>query len=237
MQVVPGYVFTRNGADYVTWEEVGQLTTRKVARERNQQVLNHLLFWAWFFQASGCHICLPCGEQRFVFEGDYIGGMAGFGIPRDRKTTTEIVVAAPDIDWSDLEDGGTTRWGISTAASSAQTTHSLDPWCGRCRRPPPRSRGDASVLPALQGQTPLSLLWDSARAHHRWKSKKGSGRSSHSREILDEYRSFSPVLLSVLLCHMGTIYVPVHEVCGLVMTDEVELTDFLKDKIREGVRS
>jgi hypothetical protein len=107
LQVVPGYVFTRNGIDYVTSEEVGRLTTRKIARERNQQVLNHLLFWAWFLQAGDGHICVPCGQQKFAFENDYVGGTAGFGIPRDRKAVMEIVEAAPDIDWSELEDGDT----------------------------------------------------------------------------------------------------------------------------------
>ncbi len=107
LQVVPGYVFTRNGADYVTSEEVGQLTTRKVTHERNQQVLNHLLFWAWFLQGDASQICIPCGEQQLVFESDYIGGTAGFGIPRDRKAAMEIVATAPDIDWSELEEGGT----------------------------------------------------------------------------------------------------------------------------------
>jgi hypothetical protein len=99
----PGYVFTRDGISYVAAEHVGSLTTRKISHERNQQVLNHLLFWSWFLRADQESIIIACGQQRFAFDAAFVGGRAPFGIPTDRKRMREVVLASADMDWSELE--------------------------------------------------------------------------------------------------------------------------------------
>ena len=103
LQLEPGYVFTRDGKAFVAAEHVGRLTTRKISHERNQQVLNHLLFWLWFLRDSQETITIPCGEQRFLFEARYVGGRASFGIPTDRRKVSEVITATPDMDWNELE--------------------------------------------------------------------------------------------------------------------------------------
>ncbi len=105
LQLEPGYVFTRDGATFVASEHVGRLTTKKISYERNQQVLNHLLFWAWFLDRGEGWIAIPCAEQRYLFENSYVGGRTSFGIPTDRKRLTELIEASPDIDWEELERG------------------------------------------------------------------------------------------------------------------------------------
>lgn len=105
LQLEPGYVFTRDGIAFVASEHVGRLTTKKVSLERNQQVLNHLLFWAWFLRDDKESIWIPCGDQRFVFEASFAGGRVTFGIPADRRRVRELVDTSPDIDWGELEEG------------------------------------------------------------------------------------------------------------------------------------
>ncbi len=104
LQLEPGYVFTRDGTTFVAAEHVGRLTTRKISYDRNQQVLNHLLFWAWFLRGDQDAITIHCGEQRFLFEASYVGGRALFGIPTDRRKIREVVTASPDVDWNELEE-------------------------------------------------------------------------------------------------------------------------------------
>jgi hypothetical protein len=103
LQLEPGYVFTRDGRTFVAAEHVGRLTTRKISYERNQQVLNHLLFWSWFLRGDQETITIPCGEQHFLFEARYVGGRASFGIPTDKRRISELITAKPDMDWNELE--------------------------------------------------------------------------------------------------------------------------------------
>jgi hypothetical protein len=103
LQMEPGYVFTRDGITYVAAEHVGRLTTRKISHERNRQVLNHLLFWAWFLRGDQQSITIACGQQRFAFDAAFAGGRASFGIPTDRRRMREVVTASPDMDWNELE--------------------------------------------------------------------------------------------------------------------------------------
>jgi hypothetical protein len=103
LQLEPGYVFTRDGVNFVAAEHVGGLTTRKISHERNQQVLNHLLFWSWFLRGTQETVTIPCGEQRFLFEATYVGGRTSFGIPADRRKISEVITAIPDMDWNELE--------------------------------------------------------------------------------------------------------------------------------------
>jgi hypothetical protein len=103
LQLEPGYVFTRDGIIFVASEHVGRLTTRKISYERNQQVLNHLLFWAWFLRGDQETIAIDCGRQRFLFEATYVGGRTAFGIPTDRKRMREVIEQEPDVNWNEFE--------------------------------------------------------------------------------------------------------------------------------------
>ena len=52
LHLVPAYVFTRDGVNYVHSGDAGALSTSRKSRERNYQVLNHLFFWSWFLRAE-----------------------------------------------------------------------------------------------------------------------------------------------------------------------------------------
>ena len=104
LKIVPAYVFTREGVTFLLSEDTASLSTSKMSRERNYQVLNHLLFWAWFLRGEEGQIKIPCGIGEIGVSPTYGGGVANFGIGADRKTLNAIMRLSYDIEWSELEE-------------------------------------------------------------------------------------------------------------------------------------
>jgi hypothetical protein len=110
LRLVPAYVFTRDGIHLIAGKEAGTLSTSRKSKDRNYQVLNHLMFWLWFLADRGEEIRLPVDEDEVVVKMAFWSGDAAFGIPADKKSLIEIVAAEHEIDWNELEDaaaGGT----------------------------------------------------------------------------------------------------------------------------------
>lgn len=107
LKVVPAYVFTRDGATFLLSKDTAALSTSKMSHERNYQVLNHLLFWAWFLRGKDRQIKIPCGSSEIAVSPVYGGGVAHFGIGADKKTLKSILRSSYDIEWSELEEEAT----------------------------------------------------------------------------------------------------------------------------------
>ena len=103
LNLVPSYVFTRDGTEFVDAADAGSLTTSRKSHERNYQVLNHLYFWTWFLADGGAEIVVPCGDEPILVTPTLASGRAGFGIGTDKKTLTSILGSDPDVDWAELE--------------------------------------------------------------------------------------------------------------------------------------
>lgn len=99
LQIIPMYFFTEDGVLPFDSEKVGSFTTRKKAKETNQHVMNHVLFWANTLtglesQASTIKIWLDTDRSSrtqpiMVIEAIPAFGIADFAIPFDPATYQE----------------------------------------------------------------------------------------------------------------------------------------------------
>lgn len=111
LRLTPAYVFTRDGNALLAGKEAGALSTSRKSKDRNYQVLNHLMFWLWFLAEGNDEITLTLDDSELIVAASYLQGEAAFGIPADKKSLIEIVAADHDIDWNELE-----------ASAAAETT-------------------------------------------------------------------------------------------------------------------
>ncbi len=103
LRLTPAYVFTRDGSALLAGGEAGTLSTSRKSKDRNYQVLNHLMFWLWFIADGKDTIALPMDDSELIVTACYWQGHAAFGIPADKKSLIEIIVADHDLDWNELE--------------------------------------------------------------------------------------------------------------------------------------
>jgi hypothetical protein len=103
LRLTPAYVFTRDGTALLAGREAGALSTSRKSKDRNYQVLNHLMFWLWFIAEGKDQITLALDDSELIVAASYLQGQAAFGIPADKKSLIEIVAADHDIDWNELE--------------------------------------------------------------------------------------------------------------------------------------
>ena len=67
LQVLPSYVFTKDGEDtYLHYTRIGALATRKAARDFNLQVYNDLVFWTAMLSAEKDNFEIDLGSERFI---------------------------------------------------------------------------------------------------------------------------------------------------------------------------
>lgn len=90
VKVSPGYVFTVDGVTYFASDKVGKLATRRKAREWNNIMLNHLIFWREMLSDNRAAINVNCYGQIFTIAKSYESGIANFGIMKDRKSLREM---------------------------------------------------------------------------------------------------------------------------------------------------
>jgi hypothetical protein len=111
LRVEPGYAFTKDGYQYMASEDVGPLTTRRKSGERNQNVLNHIIFWrSILLDYTTGSIRVGCGEQEFLISTVYESAKANFGIPYDSQPIEEIALVEDEFDLeppshAETEDG------------------------------------------------------------------------------------------------------------------------------------
>lgn len=103
LRLTPAYVFTRDGAELIADREAGALSTSRKSKDRNYQVLNHLMFWLWFLREGQNLITLTVDGAEVMVSTTFMSGDATFGIPADEKSLIEIVAADHDVDWTELE--------------------------------------------------------------------------------------------------------------------------------------
>ena len=103
LRLAPAYVFSRDGTKLIDGREAGTLSTSRTSKERNYQVLNHLMFWLWFLSGGRESITLPVDDSAVVVTTNFLGAEATFGIPADKKSIIEIIDADHEIDWSEFE--------------------------------------------------------------------------------------------------------------------------------------
>ena len=87
----------------------GALSSSRKSKDRNYQVLNHLMFWLWFLRDGQDGITLTIDGAEVIVSGTFLNGEAAFGIPADEKSLIEIVSAEPDVDWKELESESATE--------------------------------------------------------------------------------------------------------------------------------
>jgi hypothetical protein len=107
LRLTPAYVFTRDGSQLVAGKEAGALSTSRKSKDRNYQVLNHLMFWLWFLADGKDEIKLTVDDSEVIVKAEYWAGDASFGIPADKKSLIEIIAAEHDVDWKELETAAT----------------------------------------------------------------------------------------------------------------------------------
>jgi hypothetical protein len=84
LQINPKYFFTCDGTQPYDNERVGSLTTKIKAREFNNHVLNHILFWADMLSQHQPVIHLKLFSRKImVIEKEPMSGVANFAIPND----------------------------------------------------------------------------------------------------------------------------------------------------------
>jgi hypothetical protein len=103
LHLIPAYVFTRDGSNYVHSDDAGALSTSRKAHERNYQVLNHLFFWTWFLRSPLQSIAIPCATESIEIVPRLCTAIARFGVGTDKKTLTAILKSDYDVDWQALE--------------------------------------------------------------------------------------------------------------------------------------
>lgn len=104
LRLTPAYIFTRDGTELIADREAGALSTSRKSKDRNYQVLNHLMFWLWFLREGLDEITLAVDGAEVIVSATFLKGDATFGIPADEKSLIEIVAADHDVDWTELEE-------------------------------------------------------------------------------------------------------------------------------------
>lgn len=105
LQVVPKYLFTSDGHMPCDSEFVGPYTTRLKASEHNPQVLNHVLFWAWYMADGKPDIVMKHnGRTMLKASQEPVTTVAPFALPLDpaiydepEQTTTQPLLFS-DLD-------------------------------------------------------------------------------------------------------------------------------------------
>lgn len=113
LQVVPKYLFTKDGK--IPWdsEKIGSYTTKIKAQERNIHVLNHVLFWAAVLSKNKQEIEIELDFKTvMVIEKKPLSGIANFSISFDPAIYEEseetgqlsLLELLPNTDDEDKED-------------------------------------------------------------------------------------------------------------------------------------
>lgn len=90
LQVSPKYLFTDDGKKTCHPDLVGPYTTSQKAKERNLQVMNHVLFWAHTLAAGKPRIEMTLfHEPLIVVEKEPVTTISPFSIPLDPATYEE----------------------------------------------------------------------------------------------------------------------------------------------------
>lgn len=97
LKVEPAYTFTRDSVEFLDSRQVGPLATRRKARDYNQNVFNHLIFWREFLSSGREDIVLLCGDQQMVVSKYYERSRADFGILTDHTDLLDSEPLEPDI--------------------------------------------------------------------------------------------------------------------------------------------
>lgn len=114
LQVLPKYLFTKDGKTPWDSDKVGSYTTPIKALERNNQVLNHILFWADVLSLRKPTIEIKLDFKTvMLIEKNPLSGIANFSIPfdsaiyEDSEDTGQLSLLdlLPDADDEDEEDG------------------------------------------------------------------------------------------------------------------------------------
>ncbi|MBN1888794.1 MAG: DUF4365 domain-containing protein [Thermoflexales bacterium] len=112
LQIIPKYFFTEDGITPWASDKVGSYTTRLKAKETNQHVLNHLLFWIDTLShgkansVSGDEINIQLDFKTvMVIEKLPLAGIANFSIPFDPAVyeEPEITGQMSFFTWPDQE--------------------------------------------------------------------------------------------------------------------------------------
>jgi len=105
LEIAPKYFFTTDGETAWDSELVGPYTTRLKSSEHNNQVLNHVLFWAYTLAQGGRAINLKLdGSTVAVIDPNPLTGLAHFAIPddpatfEDKPVSQQLTLFAPDGD-------------------------------------------------------------------------------------------------------------------------------------------
>jgi hypothetical protein len=92
LQVLPKYFFTTDGETPCDSDLVGPYTTRIKAMERNNHVLNHVLFWTDVFSQRKPSIVLTLYHRAVMaIEKEPLSGIADFAIPDDLAVYEEEI--------------------------------------------------------------------------------------------------------------------------------------------------
>lgn len=116
LQVLPKYLYTTDGSTPYDSDLVGPLTTKVKALEKNQHVLNHVLFWADVLAKGRAMIEMGIGPRPLiVVEKMPVTGIANFAIPYDPATydapDEEAGVQLTMFDSVDEDEGDDEYWG------------------------------------------------------------------------------------------------------------------------------
>jgi hypothetical protein len=90
LQVIPKYFFTNDGEEPCNPDLVGPYTTRVKAAERNNRVLNHVLFWSYALSEGRDAIKMRLhGQEIMTVDRVPFVGISPFSIPSDPATFEE----------------------------------------------------------------------------------------------------------------------------------------------------
>jgi Domain of unknown function (DUF4365) len=92
LQIDPAWIFTSDGVQLLTGERVGTLAIKRKAREYNQAVLNHLVFWREILSEGRhlIHIYPASGDQSFAVSKTFADGLATFGLRGDSRKLVQL---------------------------------------------------------------------------------------------------------------------------------------------------
>lgn len=109
LQILPMYFYTTDGKTFWDSEQVGSYTTQIKAQEKNQQVLNHVLFWSHAiggFHSKGKTIKIWLDYRKksetdpiMIIDKMPVTGIVNFSIPYDSAVYEE-----PQIDQMSIFD-------------------------------------------------------------------------------------------------------------------------------------
>jgi hypothetical protein len=98
LKIEPGYIFTHDGINFIASDKIGRLNTKRKAREWNNAVLNHLIFWRETLSNNKQNIIIPLGKQKLVINKNYESGLANFGIMKDKTRMDSLVNFDEDFE-------------------------------------------------------------------------------------------------------------------------------------------